>query len=69
MLAADCKLQDWKDWRIGSLQSNTPLGTANYYYYYYYYYYYGINYSIINIQKIVFNKKKENNVNNNNNYY
>ena len=29
MLAADCKLQDWKDWRISTLGSNTPGGLAN----------------------------------------
>ena len=29
MLAADCRLQDWKDWRIRSPGSNTPGGLAN----------------------------------------
>ena len=33
MLAANCKLQDCKDCRIGSPGSNTPGGLANYYYY------------------------------------
>merc|ERR1711924_279707 len=30
MLAADCRLQDWKDWRTGCRGSNTPWGRRTY---------------------------------------